>query len=42
MPDYTPQELIFFNDTANTEIYTLSLLDALPISGDERAARVFL
>src|SRR2546430_15696402 len=28
----------FFNDTATTEIYTLSLHDALPISG-ERAAR---
>src|SRR3712207_8419745 len=29
--------LFFFNDTATTEIYTLSLHDALPIS--ERAAR---
>ena len=33
----TPNELIgfvffFFNDTATTEIYTLSLHDALPIS----------
>src|SRR5437762_4936217 len=28
----------FFNDTATTEIYTLSLHDALPISGE--AARV--
>src|SRR2546422_1672224 len=27
----------FFNDTATTEIYTLSLHDALPISGDLRA-----
>src|SRR2546430_10200910 len=26
----------FFNDTATTEIYTLSLHDALPISTDER------
>src|SRR2546426_12266707 len=26
----------FFNDTATTEIYTLSLHDALPISRDER------
>src|SRR2546426_11191531 len=26
----------FFNDTATTEIYTLSLHDALPISIDER------
>ncbi len=25
----------FFNDTATTEIYTLSLHDALPISKDE-------
>src|SRR3712207_7583542 len=26
-------EVFFFNDTATTEIYTLSLHDALPISG---------
>src|ERR1043166_9853552 len=26
----------FFNDTATTEIYTLSLHDALPICGEER------
>src|SRR5271167_5193537 len=26
-------DLFFFNDTATTEIYTLSLHDALPISG---------
>src|ERR1039458_3329682 len=26
------QEIFFFNDTATTEIYTLSLHDALPIS----------
>src|SRR5437667_2232758 len=26
----------FFNDTATTEIYTLSLHDALPISGERR------
>ena len=26
------QKVIFFNDTATTEIYTLSLHDALPIS----------
>src|SRR5260221_2352352 len=32
----------FFNDTATTEIYTLSLHDALPISGGgERAGRTF-
>src|SRR3712207_8969055 len=29
----------FFNDTATTEIYTLSLHDALPISAAERGAR---
>src|SRR3989442_2816652 len=28
----------FFNDTATTEIYTLSLHDALPISADEQRA----
>src|SRR3712207_8439761 len=39
-------EFFFFNDTATTEIYTLSLHDALPISGvgpdgegDHRGAR---
>src|SRR2546426_10930061 len=30
--------LFFFNDTATTEIYTLSLHDALPISDRERPA----
>src|SRR3712207_8718596 len=30
--------LFFFNDTATTEIYTLSLHDALPISWDVVAA----
>src|SRR2546426_8619017 len=29
----TSCSLFFFNDTATTEIYTLSLHDALPISG---------
>src|SRR2546430_10906766 len=29
----------FFNDTATTEIYTLSLHDALPISGKEQLER---
>src|SRR5215204_7133599 len=29
----------FFNDTATTDIYTLSLHDALPIWGTEQAAR---
>src|SRR3712207_7565625 len=28
----------FFNDTATTEIYTLSLHDALPICGPDRCA----
>src|SRR5712664_4536962 len=28
----TPSPVFFFNDTATTEIYTLSLHDALPIS----------
>src|SRR2546430_10359482 len=34
-------EFFFFNDTATTEIYTLSLHDALPISrsGDDEHAR---
>src|SRR3712207_9286219 len=27
------REIFFFNDTSTTEIYTLSLHDALPISG---------
>src|SRR3989475_13339518 len=31
--------LFFFNDTATTEIYTLSLHDALPISPDPGAGR---
>src|SRR3712207_7870891 len=31
------REIFFFNDTATTEIYTLSLHDALPISGERRA-----
>src|SRR3712207_9511810 len=30
---------VFFNDTATTEIYTLSLHDALPISGEVITAR---
>src|SRR2546430_10337516 len=35
-----PSSFFFFNDTATTEIYTLSLHDALPISrgADGRAA----
>src|SRR3712207_7734930 len=31
--------IFFFNDTATTEIYTLSLHDALPISGGILGAR---
>src|SRR6266568_7795552 len=31
----------FFNDTATTEIYTLSLHDALPISPSPPATRIF-
>src|SRR3712207_7181425 len=31
--------VFFFNDTATTEIYTLSLHDALPICGAHRDAR---
>src|SRR5258708_38444909 len=31
----------FFNDTATTEIYTLSLHDALPICGRDLAKRLF-
>src|SRR5260221_6542008 len=33
-PPSLPVAFFFFNDTATTEIYTLSLHDALPISGD--------
>src|SRR6476660_10311738 len=32
MPSSPPPIFFFFNDTATTEIYTLSLHDALPIS----------
>src|SRR5258708_12283300 len=32
MPQSPPSMRFFFNDTATTEIYTLSLHDALPIS----------
>src|SRR3712207_6969301 len=31
------RSVFFFNDTATTEIYTLSLHDALPISGGVKA-----
>src|SRR3712207_8918485 len=33
--------LFFFNDTATTEIYTLSLHDALPIPGEEKREQKF-
>src|SRR2546422_6639150 len=33
---YLSALFFFFNDTATTEIYPLSLHDALPISGDRR------
>src|SRR2546430_15938993 len=43
MPRSRPSVVFFFNDTATTEIYTLSLHDALPISHhdgrQERASR---
>src|SRR3974390_3740784 len=32
--------LFFFNDTATTEIYTLSLHDALPISANDRVSPI--
>src|SRR5687768_18161561 len=39
-PFLSPRSFFFFfNDTATTEIYTLSLHDALPISGDRHAGR---
>src|SRR5260370_1175152 len=39
-PPTTPYSFsFFFNDTATTEIYTLSLHDALPISASDRRAR---
>src|SRR2546430_7366274 len=39
MSVYTILFFFFFNDTATTEIYTLSLHDALPIYSAERMAR---
>src|SRR2546430_7651402 len=36
LPNLTFFFFFFFNDTATTEIYTLSLHDALPISGSCR------
>src|SRR3954454_25415150 len=44
MPNSTPGMctvcIFFFNDTATTEIYTLSLHDALPISRRETSCRL--
>src|SRR5271165_1525142 len=42
LPPPLPAEpcFFFFNDPATTEIYTLSLHDALPISGDAAAGAV--
>src|SRR3990167_6180614 len=37
--NHKPSSLFFFNDTATTEIYTLSLHDALPISAPTRRGR---
>src|SRR5256885_4656886 len=36
LPRFNPFFFFFFNDTATTEIYTLSLHDALPISWERR------
>src|SRR2546422_7556219 len=38
-PRHKPVLFFFFNDTATTEIYTLSLHDALPISGGSGVAQ---
>src|SRR5438477_13197681 len=38
---YSLYSLFFFNDTATTEIYTLSLHDALPISSSLRSSSAF-
>src|SRR5205807_8741214 len=41
LPRYaSPLLFFFFNDTATTEIYTLSLHDALPISASNPARRL--
>src|SRR2546422_9684409 len=39
-PTSAPLSFFFFNDTATTEIYTLSLHDALPISVPGHRGRV--
>src|SRR3712207_8855039 len=38
---YVAHEFFFFNDTATTEIYTLSLHDALPISRSSRRSAAY-
>src|SRR5258708_26201945 len=38
LPHHRTLLFFFFNDTATTEIYTLSLHDALPIFGDDAQA----
>src|SRR2546430_11952974 len=38
MPSVARTSVFFFNDTATTEIYTLSLHDALPISSRSEAS----
>src|SRR5258707_9342289 len=40
-PDAKAQFFFFFNDTATTEIYTLSLHDALPISNKNDGTPMF-
>src|SRR2546427_7798411 len=39
LPCSAASSFFFFNDTATTEIYTLSLHDALPISGPRGSTR---
>src|SRR5258708_20889545 len=42
MPTSPSSSFFFFNDTATTEIYTLSLHDALPISNCSHEVNPFL
>src|SRR2546422_2071278 len=41
MPLTAHSRFFFFNDTATTEIYTLSLHDALPIFGDGSSFKLY-
>src|SRR5689334_25131966 len=41
LPSHTFCFFFFFNDTATTEIYTLSLHDALPIFNSDHIIQVF-